>query len=182
MIAKLTIYSIGHSNLETNKFLNLLKQFEIEIVVDVRSSPYSRYTSQFNRETLVHNLEREEIAYHFLGDSLGGRPQDPTCYKDNQVPEGRADYLQLVDYPAVMTKDWFKSGLLELIEIGFQSKTAILCSEGDPSTCHRHHLVGKALREQEVDVQHILKDGILLSARQIKDLPGDPPAEQLELF
>ena len=57
--------------------INLLKNFHMEVLVDVRSSPYSLYCPQFNRETFEKNLKTAGLDYLFFGDRLGGRPKDP---------------------------------------------------------------------------------------------------------
>ena len=98
------------------------------------------------------------------------------------MPEGKADYLHLVDYPVVMTKDWFKKGLNRLIDISHKHRIAIMCSEEDPATCHRHYLIGKALMAHDIKVVHIRKDGSLQNALGIRDLKNDPPAKQLRLL
>ena len=49
----ITLWTVGHSNHPLGAFLDLLAQHRIEVVADVRSSPYSRYASQFNREASV---------------------------------------------------------------------------------------------------------------------------------
>ncbi len=69
-----TVYTIGHSNHETEAFVELLRQHGIELLIDVRSSPYSRYVPQANRETLARALQAAGIAYGWLGDRLGGKP------------------------------------------------------------------------------------------------------------
>ena len=160
----------------------MLNQLDIDVLVDVRSSPYSQYSPQFNRETLANDLELAGIEYRFAGEYLGGRPKDPTCYKEGSIPDGKADYLNIVDYPAVMTKDWFIKGLNRLIEIGSKQRAAIMCSEEDPANCHRHHLVGKALVAQSIDVLHIRADGNLVRDQLLPNLSDEPPAEQLSFF
>lgn len=178
----LTLYTIGHSNITASAFTDLLKQYQIQVVVDVRSSPYSQYSPQFNRELVEKTLEEAGIEYKFAGDYLGGRPNDPSCYKNKLVPDGKADYLHLVDYPLVMAKDWYQKGLQQLIAIGQQSRTAILCSEENPAHCHRHHLIGKSLVEKGIVVLHIRGDGNLVKDQQLPDLHEDLPAQQLPLF
>jgi uncharacterized protein (DUF488 family) len=76
----LVIYTIGHSDHSTGALLDLLRRNGITLVVDVRSQPYSRWTPHFNRETLAHDLKKAGFAYRFMGDALGGRPDDPTLY------------------------------------------------------------------------------------------------------
>jgi len=177
-----TIFTIGHSNVLVSHLMDLLKQFEIEVLVDVRSSPYSQYSQQFNRDQLEASLKENGIEYKFAGEYLGGRPKDPTCYKNGQVPDGKADYLHLVDYPIVMTKDWFQKGINRLIEISENKKVVVMCSEEDPAICHRHHLIGRYLLEQGREVLHIRGNGKITKAQQIQNLNNEPPAEQLSMF
>jgi uncharacterized protein (DUF488 family) len=69
-----TIFSIGHSNQSVEAFLSLLQQHEIQVLVDVRSSPYSKYVPHFNSTPLAATLKRTGIKYMFMGQELGGRP------------------------------------------------------------------------------------------------------------
>ena len=67
------VFTIGHSNHAAEVFLRLLRQHRIEEVVDVRSSPHSRYNPQFNRRTLQATLADAGVGYVFMGGELGGR-------------------------------------------------------------------------------------------------------------
>lgn len=177
----LTIYTIGHSNVPASKLISLLKQHGIQVLVDVRSSPYSQYVPQFNREDLQAVLQREGLDYKYAGDYLGGRPKDPTCYKNSQIPDGHADFLHLVDYPAVMTKEWYQKGIDRLVEITLQARTAIMCSEENPERCHRQHLISQTLLQKGIEVLHIRGDGQLQKAWLI-EAKDDMPAEQIDFF
>jgi len=169
---EITLYTIGHSNIQAGKLIELLEKHEIQAVVDVRSTPYSRYSPQFNREEIKQTLQNAGIDYHYLGDYLGGRPKDPSCYKNNEIPEGKADYRQLLDYPTVMTKGFFKEGIKRLLDIAQEKRTAILCSEADPAKCHRHHLIGRYLVSMGVEVLHIGSDGNCQTDQQLENPPG----------
>lgn len=163
------IYTVGHSNLSIEQFLRLLAQHRIEVVIDVRSAPYSRYTPHFNHDALAATLAQEGIEHRYAGEYLGGRPKDPTCYKNGQVPDGKADYLKLVDYAVVAQRPWYRKGLARLLEIAVAKNTALLCSEEDPHQCHRHHLIAQTLLEQGISVQHIRGDGRLEQARLLAE-------------
>src|SRR6266576_3462651 len=89
------VFTVGHSNLEFTRFVALLKQHGIQAVADVRSSPYSQFNPQFNREPLQRGLRERGISYVFLGEELGARRSEPECYVD-----GRADYSLIVKTPA----------------------------------------------------------------------------------
>ena len=152
------LYTVGHSNHTEEKFLDLLKQYEIEVLVDVRSQPFSRYNPQFNDGNLKAALQTAGVRYLFLGDQLGGRPDGDEFYD----AEGYVLYHRFAESPV------FLAGV-ERIESGVrQYRVAIMCSEEDPTVCHRHLLVTRVVSERGVDVQHIRGDGRLQSEQEIR--------------
>ncbi|MDP2174145.1 MAG: DUF488 domain-containing protein [Candidatus Cloacimonadaceae bacterium] len=144
------VFSIGHSNHETDAFLALLKKYDIDIVLDVRSSPYSARYPQFNRELLMRSLKDKGIAYLSMGQFFGARQLDSEYY----TPAG------WLNYRAFCKSHIFKSGVEELDKCLIEGKIpALLCAEKDPFDCHRAIMVGRALSLQGYEVQHILADG-----------------------
>ena len=99
-----TIYTIGHGNRKKEPFLTLLQANDIEIVLDVRSQPYSRFHPDFNRPVLEAYLKENGVLYRFFGDSLGGRPDCAACYHQ----DGR------VHYEAIREQAFFKEGMNRL--------------------------------------------------------------------
>jgi uncharacterized protein (DUF488 family) len=144
-----TIWTIGHSNHPLETFLELLARQRIAALVDVRSSPYSRYASQFNREVIRPAVQQRGIEYCYLGDLLGGRSEDQRFYDD----QGRVLYGKVAQSPG------FRQGVEQLLDRLAQSRTAILCGEEDPTECHRRLLVGRVLRDRGVCVIHLRGDG-----------------------
>ncbi|MBI2948388.1 MAG: DUF488 domain-containing protein [Verrucomicrobia bacterium] len=144
------IFTIGHSNLEVGKFLALLKQQGIQAIADVRSSPYSQYNPQFNRELLQKSLQEHGITYVFLGQELGARRSERECYL-----EGRADYGLISQTPA------FKRGIERVTQGAAKMRLALMCAEKDPIDCHRCILVTPHIQQQGLQVLHILSDGSL---------------------
>jgi uncharacterized protein (DUF488 family) len=145
------IYTIGHSTHPLEQFLALLREHRIEVLVDVRSQPYSRFAPQFNREVLGPAVEQAGFKYRHLGDTLGGRPADERAYR----PDGSADYQKMAKLPA------YREGLA-LLERGSRfHRLAVMCSEGNPLACHRHQLLARTLVEDGWRVVHILRDGRL---------------------
>ena len=155
---KLQIYTIGHSNLSAEEFVARLEEYGVRALVDVRSSPYSQYSPHFNRETLQATLEALGIRYAFAGEYLGGRPKDPALYRGGAMPSGKGNYLEAVDYEKVAQQPFYKKGLDRLLEIAAEGRTAIMCSEEDPSHCHRQHLITPTLLEKNIEVLHIRAD------------------------
>lgn len=140
------IYSIGHGAKKIEVFLSELNSYWISYLVDVRTSPYSKYNPQFNREILKNDLERLGITYIYLGDSLGGLPSDRSCYIDGKV-----------DYDIIKEKDFFKEGLKRLIIANAKNlNVAIMCSESKPEECHRSKLIGQELLKQNISLHHII--------------------------
>jgi len=158
------VFTIGHSNLSFDAFVAALQQAGVDLVVDVRSAPYSQYNPQFNREMLERGLETPGIGYRFAGESLGGRPADPTCYRIWPPPDEREAFLEAVDYEAVAERSWFRKGVERLIDLAATHTPAMMCSEEDPQRCHRYHLITQALlpRVEVVDIRTSGSEGVTL--------------------
>jgi uncharacterized protein (DUF488 family) len=153
-----TIWTIGHSTHDYERFIGLLRSAEITAIADVRSVPHSRHFSHFNRDVLKDQLRTDGIAYSFLGSELGGRPRSGTFYC-----EGVADYEKMA------TAGDFKAGLERVIEGAGRYRIALMCSEHDPLDCHRCLLVGRALVERSHNVEHILSNGQIVSHDNIEE-------------
>jgi uncharacterized protein (DUF488 family) len=143
----MNLYTAGHSTHPIEDFIALLRKHGIAVICDVRSSPYSRYNPQYNRENLIPELKAAGIQYVFLGKELGPRSEDPACFED-----GRVSYHKLT------RTELFQKGLNRLREGMKQYRVSLLCAEKDPLTCHRTILICRELRA-EADIRHILADG-----------------------
>lgn len=141
------LYTIGHSNWEAAAFLALLKEHGIHAVADVRSSPYSRFSPQFNIDSLRRVLFDNQIQYVFLGEELGARRNEPECYIDD-----------VASYERIATTAAFARGIQRLRTGLAARRIALLCAEKDPLTCHRTILICRQLREA-VAISHILGPG-----------------------
>jgi len=175
------IYTIGHSKHPIDHFVALLQQHAIGAVADVRSTPYSRFNPQFNREKLQASLAAAAIRYVFLGEELGARSKDPECYDET----GRVSYAKLAGTPS------FRHGLDRLMTGMRDHRIAIMCAEREPLDCHRTILVTRELEKLGVPVTHILHNGSLEPhgeamqrlAKELKLARGDlfrTPAELIE--
>jgi uncharacterized protein (DUF488 family) len=146
---KKPLYTIGHGSRNSSDFLALLKEYGIEYLADVRSIPYSRFHPQFNRNALDSFLAQHGIKYVFMGDELGGRPKDMSCYTEGKI-----------DYDVLKTKAFFKDGIARLKAAYYKDiNLAIMCSERDPCECHRSKLIGQVLAADQIIVQHIDEHG-----------------------
>lgn len=128
------LYTIGHSVHTLPEFFALLRAHAIEVLVDVRSKPYSRYVPHFNHESIRAATIGAGLRYVYLGQELGGYPPNPNL---------------------------FPSGLRRLLSGMNSFRVAVMCAEEDPANCHRHHLIGSAIRKLELPVHHVRGTGVL---------------------
>lgn len=162
-------YTIGYGARSMDAFIAALRAYGITLLVDVRSAPYSRYKPEFSKQALAEALGRHGIRYLFLGEALGGRPDDPGCYVDGRV-----------DYQRVQARAFYQAGIARLRELGASGQTlAIMCSEGRPEQCHRSKLIGETLQGLGIAVWHIDEhDALITQEEAIVRLTGG----QLSLF
>ncbi len=163
------IYTIGYGKRSLEELIELLKRYGIEFLIDIRSQPYSRFRPEFSKAALEKCLEVYAIRYIFMGDALGGRPDDETCYVDGKV-----------DYGLVREKAFYQQGIGRL-QVAWQKQlpVALLCSEARPQECHRGKLVGNTLMEQQIAVAHIDEMGEIKTQEAINQALTDG---QLPLF
>lgn len=161
---KSTIYSIGHGNKTIKDFIKEIKSFDIGFLIDIRSKPYSKWNPQFNRSSLELEVKVNELKYLFLGDKLGGLPDDRSCYDSN----GK------VVYDLIKNKSFFQEGLKRLITANENRvKVVIMCSESKPEECHRSKLIGEVLLEKNISINHIIAPNKIKSQETvISELTG----------
>jgi uncharacterized protein (DUF488 family) len=142
----LPLFTIGYGSREIVDFLRVLQEHDIAFLIDVRSRPYSRYKPDFSKEALEAHLRSAGIRYVFMGDTLGGQPDDPTCYDEN----GK------VSYERIRQTAFFAQGI-ERIRAAWeqQLRVILMCSEGKPEACHRSMLIGDALQDIGIEPAHI---------------------------
>jgi Protein of unknown function, DUF488 len=151
LILKMTgfdLFSIGHSNLPAARFTAMLQSAGADAVADVRSLPASRFCAWFSAKNLAPLLAKENIAYFQFGDALGGRPRDPSLYRDG-----------IADYEAMAREPGFQAGLDRLVADAERHRPCLMCLERDPLDCHRCLLVARALAARGLRIGHILYDG-----------------------
>lgn len=145
------IWTIGHSTNTLEKFVGILKSYDIETVADVRSLPGSRKYPQYNKENLEESLPENGIKYIHIS-KLGGR-RKVSKYSINTgwrhpAFRGYADYMETLE---------FKNGINELISIVMKSRTAIMCAESLWWRCHRS-IIADYLKLNGWKVIHIFSD------------------------
>lgn len=164
------LYSIGYGNRTWQATLTLLEKYSCQFLIDVRSSPFSKFNPDFSREHLQLLCAGAGIKYVFMGDTLGGKPSGSDSFDD----DGKVDYIKVAETPA------FQLGLTRLKTADQKGLVCFLiCSELRPEMCHRCKLIGAELAESGIEIIHISETGgELTQDAAIKRLTGG----QSEMF
>lgn len=145
------IKTIGHSNHPIERFVDLLKQGDVQLLVDVRSKPWSRRFPQFGRERLAESLGQAGIAYAWEGAALGGKPEAGGSYDELAARAG------------------FGAALERVAALGRDRTVCLMCAEKEPLDCHRTLLVSRRLAERGEAIEHLLADGTSRAHREVEE-------------
>ena len=145
------IKTVGHSNHPIERFVDLLRTGGVQVLVDVRSTPWSRRFPQFGKDRLAKSLTEAGIAYAHEGAALGGKP------------DGGGSYEDLAARPA------FREALDRLTARAAGSTLCLMCAEKEPLDCHRTVLVSRRLAERGVAIEHLLADGGVRPHTQVEE-------------
>ena len=145
--------------MQSSAFLEILERHGISLVIDVRSKPQSYRFPHFDQAELEKTLSAGGIRYLFLGEELGGRPEDPKAYRSDG----------LVDYRARRKSRSFQDGLDRVLRELTQSDLVLLCAEEDPLNCHRFLMICPELISLGVEPRHIRKGGVLETQSEAED-------------
>ena len=154
------IFAIGHSNYPYEKLIEMIKEYGIDCVVDIRETPYSKYNTQYNREVLRENLKSSGFTYVYMGHEFGAKRQTKESYND----DGYADFEK------VIKEELFLKGI-ERITKGLQMgyKIVLLGAMQEPIRCHRSIMLGKYLNEKGFDVKYIMHEGNIVNQNYIEE-------------
>ncbi len=168
------IYTIGHSNHSMTAFFDLLERFGINVLVDVRSNPFTRYSLHFNHDPLKVSIQNAGLKYLFLGKELGGKPKEEEFY----------DAGGYILYERIAESSKFKGGIERLLKGVESYRIVLMCGEENPAECHRRLLIGQVLGEHGIDVLHIRGNGEVHSEKELAEAESDiaDSVTQLTLF
>lgn len=155
------IYTIGHSTHQVDYFIEILKEYNINCIIDVRSVAASSYNPQYNKEFIKEVLRKNNIFYGHFSDEFGARRFDIDLLDDDGI----------VDFEKVRRSFDFKRGVEKIwngIEKGYI--ISLMCSESEPFDCHRFSMVSVALQKEGIEVRHIMKDKSIKSNAELEEL------------
>jgi hypothetical protein len=145
-IKKKKCYTIGYGDYPIELFIYFLQKTGIDTIIDVRSTPYSKYNLYFNRDNLEKSFKKNQIDYKFMGDTIGGRYSNPNLlFSDGTV-----------NYQKVQRTEKFQNGINQVLSIiACGKKIALMCAEKEPEKCHRFALISRVLQSKGIIVIHI---------------------------
>jgi uncharacterized protein (DUF488 family) len=149
------MYTIGHSTRTMDEFLRLLKEHDVEILMDIRRWPTSRRCPHFGRASLEASLREEGIEYAWLVGSLGG-------YREKGLGEASPnkgwESGGFRNYAEHALTEEFRRGLEEVLRLTEGGRTALMCAEKHYWRCHRR-IISDHMVARGVSVAHIVEDG-----------------------
>lgn len=155
------IYTLGHSNYSFEKLLEMIRKYEINCVVDIRAVPYSKYNTQFDKETMKYSLNKAGFVYIYMGYEFGAKRDDRLTYNEM----GYCDFDKLiVDDVFLKGIDRLKNGLHK----GY--KIVLLGAMQEPVRCPRSILLGKYLESIGIKVNHIVHSGEVRTQKEIEQM------------
>ena len=157
------IYTIGHSNHTWERFSELLAPYEIDLLVDVRSYPRSRFAPWTNRDRIECSLTRIGVEYLWKGNCLGGMPRGPSTSKDPETKSVGEWYEQRA------READFEAGIVEVSRLARGKRLVVMCSEGDASRCHRSLLLAPKFIREGCELLHINPKGFGTSAQLLME-------------
>ena len=150
------IYTIGYSGYpDVGDFVSELKRYGIQILIDVRSSPYSTHYESYNKDRLAQTLLENGIYYANYARQFGARQEDRSFYKDGRL-----------DFETFAESKQFLEGVRSVERS--QAVIAFMCAEKHPSECHRAILVSRAFSERGQEIVHIKPGDVTLSQSDIE--------------
>ena len=155
------IYTIGHSNYTMERLIDMLEYYNINCVVDIRGTPYSKYNIQFDKEAIRYTLTNAGFVYIYMGKELAAKRIRKNSYNN----EGYSKFEE------VIKEQEFKRGD-ERLNNGSEKryKIILLGAMQDPIRCHRSILVGRELVKNDFDVKHILDDYSIVTQDDIEEM------------
>lgn len=162
-----TLWTVGHSTRSIEQFIELLRHHDISAVADVRRFPGSRRLPHFGEDALRRSLTEQGIEYRFI-PQLGGRRRPiagsaNTSWR-NASFQGYADHMQ---------SEEFADGLAQLLQLGAEHRTTMMCAEVLWWRCHRS-LVSDVVKLRGIEVLHIQDE------KHVCEHPFTAPARLLD--
>ncbi len=149
---KLHIYTVGHSTMSLEEFIDLLRCYGIEVLVDVRAHPTSRRYPHFSGESLRETLERVGIGYVWLGKELGGHRRKGLGEASPNKAWKSQGFRNYADH---MLTEEFRAGIERLLGIAKKKRTVFMCAERLWWRCHRR-MISDELVRRGIRVIHIM--------------------------
>lgn len=150
-----TIYTVGHSTRTLEQFVELIRSFGVDTVVDIRTVPRSRTNPQYNLETLPASLAEFGIRHCQMAELGGLRKKSSTVPDETNGFWENRSFHNYADYAL---SEAFETGLNKLLEIGETRTCVIMCAEAVWWRCHRR-IVADYLLVRDTRVVHIMDEG-----------------------
>ena len=177
------LWTIGHSTRPWEDFVALLRESDIEVLVDVRRFAGSRRNPQFSPDAMAPALQAVGIEYLPMPD-FGGRRKTTA-----DSPNGAWRVAAFRGYADYMASDGFVQAREQLMQLAGEKRCVVMCAEAVWWRCHRR-LISDDFTARGWEVLHIMGPGKTMlhelneAAVMVDDVLRYPPedAGQVDLF
>jgi len=154
------LFSVGYGKDNFDALIERIAPFNITHLADVRTNPYSRYQTDFRGKDFENAVNNAGLKYVFLGDRLGGKPNDPEVLTDGEI-----------DWQKVRHAAWYVQALDKLVDAAENEKNRIclMCGCGLPQECHRGTKLCEYLLERGIDTVHVLPGGETILQSELRE-------------
>lgn len=155
------VYTIGYSGFTSlDDFIATLKHFRVNVVIDVRSHPYSLHYENYDKDNLERALNNAGIFYRNYAREFGARQDNPNYYTNG-----------ILDFNKFTSSSQFAEGVAKIdktVSAGYVP--VLMCAEKEPTMCHRAIMISKKLADElwTIEVEHILPNGKIKTRRDIE--------------
>jgi uncharacterized protein (DUF488 family) len=154
-------FTIGHSTRPLGDFMALLREAQVQIVVDVRLLPGSRTNPQYNQDELARELSNYQIGYEHIAALGGRRGKSRDVSPSINAFWQNASFHNFADYAM---SEPFQSAFAKLRDLGHARDCAIMCAEAVWWRCHRR-IIADYLMAADETVLHIMGPGHIVPAQ-----------------
>jgi uncharacterized protein (DUF488 family) len=153
------LFTVGYTSFTLPQMLEVISDYGIDVVVDVRSNPFSAHYPDYNKNIFESVLRKHKISYHNYAEEFGAQQTDIKYYSKD-------GYL---DFELFAKSEPFLKGFARIDEsVKSGDSVMLMCAEKDPAQCHRAVMISKVFANNGYDVKHLLQDGTIKSQSDIE--------------
>ena len=166
------LFTIGYAGKNINEFISILKENNINSIVDVRTIPMSKTFPEYNSNSIKEILKKNGIYYLSFANEFGARRLEQEVY--DSIIDFNGNNIKVVDFQKVYNLPIFLQGVNRINEgIKKGLNIAFMCSEKNPFDCHRANMVAEYFYQNNFEIIHIVDKQTSINHDKFDDYYND---------